>query len=165
MAKYPKFKAYFYNGFGKPRLLTTSVTGLLRDVHVSDSYTGDETGNVRELVRFFKNGKLTFEELKIELELYDIYIDPTRKKFIEASRTWFGNDIPFYHFVDFPKQEVYRIYDCQLDTFKEGWEDTNKEKLERDFIEYLRDDLDEGSWVAAEEIISFYEYEIVKVDK
>lgn len=96
-----KFKAYFYNGFGKPKLLATSITGLLRDVTISDNYLGDLTSEMRSEVKGYKNGKQSFEDLSSSLEYYNIYINPTFNSLVEVSKTWFGNDTPLEHFEDF----------------------------------------------------------------
>lgn len=98
----PKFKAYFYNGFDKPKLLATSVTGLERNVKITDSFMGDRTSDIRLEVRCYKNGQNTFEEFCEYLEDFNIYIDPNFEKLIGISHQWFlkGRE-PLHHFEDF----------------------------------------------------------------
>ena len=106
MTKYGKFKAYFYNGFDKPELVATSVTGLLRDVTVSDTYQGDLTKEMRAEVKAYKEGKNSFQEFKDYLQDFNIFIDPTYAELREASRQWFGNDTPEHHFTEFRHAEA-----------------------------------------------------------
>lgn len=106
MTKYGKFKAYFYNGFDKPKLVATSVTGLLRDIKISDTYQGDMTKEMRAEVKAYKEGKNTFQELKNYLKDFSIFIDPTYAELKEASRQWFGNDTPEHHFTEFRHAEA-----------------------------------------------------------
>lgn len=88
--KYPSFKAYFYNGFGKPELLATNVTQLLTDVKISDNYLGDMTAEVRTIVRDFKNN-LDMESFKEELGYYQIFINPSLEELREENRRWFNS--------------------------------------------------------------------------
>ena len=98
-----KIKAYSYDGFSKPELLAKSINGLLTNVLVSHYFLGDATKEMREIVVGFKKGLISLEDLKEELEYYNIYIDPSYNELVEASKAWFGNDIPFHHFIEFKK--------------------------------------------------------------
>lgn len=100
MAKYPKFKAYFYNGFNKPKLVATCITNLERDVKLHDNYLGDMTSELKDEIKAFKQGKQSFDDLKNSLLDMNILIDPTFKEVVEYSKQWFGNAIPYHHFVD-----------------------------------------------------------------
>lgn len=102
--KYMKIKAYSYDGFSKPELLAKSINGLLTNVLVSHEFLGNATKEMKEIVVGFKKGLCSLEDLKEELEYYNIYINPSYNELVEASKTWFGNDIPFYHFVEFRKE-------------------------------------------------------------
>ena len=101
MRKYGKFKAYFYDGMNKPKLVATSVSGLLRDVKISDTYIGDVTKEMRLDVRAYKEGQDSFQYFCEHMTYYNIYIDPTLDTLKEAARQWFGNDLPLHHFADF----------------------------------------------------------------
>lgn len=106
MTKYGKFKAYFYNGFYKPKLIATSVTGLLREVKISDTYQGDMTKEMRAEVKAYKEGQNSFQEFKEYLQDFNIFINPTYTELKEASRQWFGNDTPEHHFMEFRHAEA-----------------------------------------------------------
>lgn len=106
MTKYGKFKAYFYNGFNKPKLVATSVTGLLREVKISDTYQGDMTKEMRAEVKAYKEGQNSFQEFKEYLQDFNIFINPTYTELKEASRQWFGNDTPEHHFMEFRHAEA-----------------------------------------------------------
>ena len=106
MTKYGKFKAYFYNGFDKPKLVATSATGLLRDVTITDTYQGDVTKEMRLEVKAYKEGQNSFQEFKEYLQDFNIFIDPTYLELKEAARQWFGNDIPEHHFTEFRQAEA-----------------------------------------------------------
>lgn len=84
-----KFKLYFWNGFGEPELVATSLTGILRDVRLSDNYIGDVTSEIRGLARDYKRNELSWGELALELESYNLYMNPTYETFKEISRQWF----------------------------------------------------------------------------
>lgn len=101
MAKYPKFKAYFYNGFNKPKLVATCITNLERDVKLHDNYLGDMTSELKDETKAFKQGKQSFDDLKNSLLDMNILIDPTYEELVEYSKRWFGNDTPYHHFEDF----------------------------------------------------------------
>ena len=101
MAKYPKFKAYFYNGFNKPKLVATCITNLERDVKLHDNYLGDMTSELKDEIKAFKQGKQSFDDLKESLLDMNILINPTYEELVEYSEQWFGNDTPNHHFEDF----------------------------------------------------------------
>lgn len=101
MAKYPKFKAYFYNGFNKPKLVATCITNLERDVKLHDNYLGDMTWQLKDEIKAFKKGKQSFDDLKNSLSYMNILINPTYEELVDYSRQWFGNDTPNHHFEDF----------------------------------------------------------------
>lgn len=84
-----EFKAYFWNGFGSPELIATSITGLLKDVKISDNYTGDATKDMRYEIKQHKAGKQSYSDMLDALSYYNIYIDPTYKTFCEVSKQWF----------------------------------------------------------------------------
>lgn len=88
-----KFKLYFWNGFGKPELLVTSLTGILRDLRVSDNYLGDVTPDIRALVREYKESQTSkaWNNLVEELEGYNLYMNPDYNKFVEVSKQWFDD--------------------------------------------------------------------------
>lgn len=100
MKRYPKIKAYAYSGFDKPKLLATSVTGLLKNVYVSHSYLGDCTSEAKEVINEFKKN-LDMESFANEMADYNIYINPTKESLIDVSRQWFGNSTPHHHFSEF----------------------------------------------------------------
>lgn len=101
MAKYPKFKAYFYNGFNKPKLVATCITHLERGVKLHDNYLGDMTSELKDEIKAFKQGKQSFDDLKNSLSYMNILINPTYEELVDYSRQWFGNDTPNHHFEDF----------------------------------------------------------------
>lgn len=80
-------KAYFYNGFKEPELLATDIKGL-KNITISDTYAGDVSEEFIETI----NSCTSMDDLKEELVDYDIYINPTKKDFIEANKAWFGSD-------------------------------------------------------------------------
>ena len=82
-----KFKAYFYNGFAEPELVATNLKEL-KDIAISDTYTGFITEDLLDTVKDCKN----IADLAEELPYFDIYINPTKKDFIEANKAWFDND-------------------------------------------------------------------------
>lgn len=101
MAKYPKFEAYFYNGFDKPKLIATCITNLERDVNLHDNYLGDIAYELKDEIKAFKQGKQSFDDLKNSLSYMNILIDPTYEELADYSKQWFGNDTPKHHFEDF----------------------------------------------------------------
>lgn len=86
-----KFKLYFWSGFGKPELVATSLTSLMKDVHISDNYLGDATTDISALVRAYKDNQknTTWDDFVEELESYNLYMDPDYSKFVDVSRQWF----------------------------------------------------------------------------
>jgi len=88
-----KFKLYFWNGFGNPELVATSLTGVLRDLHVSDNYLGDVTPDIRALVREYKASQTSkgWDNLIEELEGYNLYMNPTYNTFKNVAQQWFDD--------------------------------------------------------------------------
>ena len=84
-----EFNVYFWNGFGKPEKMATSITGLLRNVTISDNYTGDVTTDMRQEIRYYKSGKQSYEDMIYGLSSFDLYVNPTLETFKEVSRRWF----------------------------------------------------------------------------
>jgi len=80
-------KAYFYNGFKEPELIATDIKGLKNTI-IYDNYTGDASKDLLEDI----NSCTSMDDLKEELVDYDIYINPTKKDFIEANKAWFEPD-------------------------------------------------------------------------
>ena len=99
---YPKFEAYFYNGFSKPKLLATNVTQLLKDVNVSSNYLGDCTSDMRRAVREFKES-LDMENFKSDMSDYQILINPTLRELREQNSRWFDKNDLDVHLDDFIK--------------------------------------------------------------
>ena len=86
-----KFKLYFWNGFGKPELLVTSLTGILRDLRVSDNYLGEVTPDIRRTARGYKNGLVSWSDLVEELEGYGLFMNPTYEQLAKISLQWFDS--------------------------------------------------------------------------
>ena len=86
-----KFKLYFWNGFGKPELLVTSLTGILRDLRVSDNYLGDVTPDIRHTARDYKKGLISWSDLVEELEGYGLFMNPTYEQLANISLQWFDS--------------------------------------------------------------------------
>ena len=82
-----KFKAYFYNGLAEPELIATNSKEL-KGVAISDNYSGNVTPYLIESINYCN----TISELSEELLDYDIYINPTKKDFIEANKAWFDKN-------------------------------------------------------------------------
>jgi len=80
-------KAYFYNGFEEPELIATDIEELKNTI-IYDNYIGDVSKNLLEDI----NSCANIEDLKEELAYYDIYINPTKRDFIEANKAWFEPD-------------------------------------------------------------------------
>lgn len=156
MTKYGKFKAYFYNGFDKPKLIATSVTGLLREVKISDTYQGDMTKEMQAEVKAYKEGQNSFQEFKEYLQDFNIFINPTYTELKEASRQWFGNDTPEHHFMEFRHAEAQANKERNkalalsnvtrykaMDDYKQDYETIEEaqadfdEKLEKGFIQNI----------------------------
>lgn len=156
MTKYGKFKAYFYNGFNKPKLVATSVTGLLREVKISDTYQGDMTKEMQAEVKAYKEGQNSFQEFKEYLQDFNIFINPTYTELKEASRQWFGNDTPEHHFMEFRHAEAQANKERNkalalsnvtrykaMDDYKQDYETIEEaqadfdEKLEKGFIQNI----------------------------
>lgn len=89
-----QFDVYFYNGLNVPEKITTSITGLLRDVNISDNYLGDVTSDVREHIRDYKQNTTieSIDELNEQLGYYDLIVNPTIDDFREFNRSWFQSD-------------------------------------------------------------------------
>lgn len=82
-----KFKAYFYNGFTEPKLIATNLKEL-KDISISDTYTGFITEELLDTIEDCKN----LSDLAEELPYFDIYINPTKKDFIKSNKAWFDNN-------------------------------------------------------------------------
>lgn len=89
-----QFDVYFYNGFNAPKKITTSITGLLRDVRISDNYLGDATSDIREYVRDYKQNTTikSIDELNEQLSYYNLIVNPTIDDFRKLNRAWFQSD-------------------------------------------------------------------------
>lgn len=100
--RYPKFEAYFYNGFTKPQLLATNVTQLLTDVTISNNYLGDCTSDMRCVVKEFKQS-LDIETFKSDMMDYQIFINPTLDDLREENSRWFDRNNLNVYLDDFLK--------------------------------------------------------------
>ncbi|WP_188353894.1 hypothetical protein [Leuconostoc falkenbergense] len=96
------FKAYFWNGFGSPELIATSITGLLKSVKISDNYTGDATSDMRCEIKQYTDGKQSYSDMLDALSCYNIYINPTFETFVELSKQWFDKT-PAHLLTEFTK--------------------------------------------------------------
>lgn len=76
-------KIYFYNGFGAPKLLATSLDEFKKDVTISNSYLGDTTEQAIEDLEFAIELNLSNEEIG-----FNLYIDPTLDDFREVNRSY-----------------------------------------------------------------------------
>lgn len=97
-----EFKAYFWNGFGRPELIATSITGLLKGVKISDNYTGNATRDMRYEIKQYKAGKQSYSDMVDALSYYDIYINPTYETFEKVSKRWF-DETPTHLLTEFIK--------------------------------------------------------------
>lgn len=97
-----EFKVYFWNGFGSPELIATSITGLLKGVKISDNYTGDATSEMRYEIKHYKAGKQSYSDMLDALSYYNIYINPTLDTFVEVSKQWFDKT-PTHLLTEFTK--------------------------------------------------------------
>lgn len=89
-----QFDVYFYNGLNAPEKITTSITGLLRDVNVSDNYLGDVISDIREYVRDYKQNTTikSIDELNEQLSYYNLIVNPTIDDFRKFNSEWFQSN-------------------------------------------------------------------------
>lgn len=75
-------KIYFHNAFSVPKLIANSLKELKNNLIIKDNYRGDVTSEVKGIIRLWlKDGAQNLADLKEELSLYDLFINPTLEDF------------------------------------------------------------------------------------
>lgn len=82
-----KIQVYFYNGFQAPKLIAKNLKEL-KAVTLSDTYRGDVTEELLEVIEDCGN----VDDLREELAYFDMYVNPTKRDFIEANKSYFDCD-------------------------------------------------------------------------